>query len=305
MLKVIHGPTYQYQGERLDVPTKIIVQDHCYNETTQTFPLQDLLDNSTCNPAHHTLVFDHVLQQDEFAQYQCLYMPSLLAREALEFVEQSISPNWNSKKYAFNFMINKPRNHRMLLLDYIDQSKTGKYRHTLCWGQSTAPSIPVTDYRIGNETIMERGFLNGSYTNALTYQCLLQKNVFEPTAVSLITEPCYFERETIITEKTIMAIYGGTIPIWVGGWRIPDYMRKMGFDVFDDMVDHRYQNLNDPRERCRRAVVDNLHLLQEPIEIDHSRLHHNLDLVKTNPWMIQVNRLIETYPVLRSEIYWL
>jgi hypothetical protein len=29
-------------------------------------------------------------------------MPSLLAREALEFVEQSISPNWNSKKYAFN-----------------------------------------------------------------------------------------------------------------------------------------------------------------------------------------------------------
>ena len=94
MIKVIHGPTYQYQGEQLESPTTIIIQDHCYNETTQNFPLQELLDNSACDPNDHTLVFDHVVQQDEFAQYQCWYMPTLLARESKEFIEQSISPLW-------------------------------------------------------------------------------------------------------------------------------------------------------------------------------------------------------------------
>lgn len=300
-MKKIHGPTYRYSGEILADPEMILVTDHHYDEESQCDHVAQLLQASTCC---HQIFFDHVVQQDLF-DFEVHVFPTLMARECFEFEQQQIQSNWGQKKYAFNFMINKPRNHRMLLLDYVDQFGLINYCHSLCWDQSPVSSVSVTDYRIGNETVMQNGFRNGSYPNALTYQLLLQKNVFEPTAVSLITEPCYYERETIITEKTIMAIYGGTVPIWVGGWRIPDYMRQIGFDVFDDVVDHSYQNLNDPAERCRRAVVDNLHLLQEPIEIDHSRLHHNLDLVKTNPWMIQINRLIETYPVLGSEICWL
>jgi hypothetical protein len=295
MLKVIHGPTYQYQGERLDVPTKIIVQDHCYNETTQTFPLQDLLDNSTCNPAHHTLVFDHVLQQDEFAQYQCLYMPSLLAREALEFMEQSISPNWNSKKYAFNFMINKPRSHREQLLQLIDQYNLTSFSHSLCWKNSPVDRIPVTNYRIGEEVQLDQGIKNRSYRNSTTYQVLLQQKIFEPTCVSLITEPAYTEQQTIVTEKTIMAIYGGTIPIWVGGWRIADYMRNQGFDVFDDVVNHSYQRLSDPAQRVAQAVASNLDLLREP-DLDffdryQHRLRHNYNLARSGIWQQQCDTI--------------
>jgi hypothetical protein len=255
-----------------------------------------LLKASTCQ---HLVVFDHVVQQD-ILNFECLHFPTLLARECQEFDEQKISPNWQQKTHAFNFMINKPRNHRLLLLHMISELKLTNYCHSLCWQDSPVDSVPVTNYLIGNEIVMEKGVRNDSYVNAVTYQALLQKNVFEPSCVSLITEPAYYERETIVTEKTIMAIYGGTVPIWVGGWRIPDYMAKMKFDIFDDIVDHSYQMLDDPEQRCQRAILDNLDLLMQPIQIDPARLQHNLDLVRTNPWLNQVDSLIETYPELRT-----
>jgi hypothetical protein len=197
-------------------------------------------------------------------------------------------------------MINKPRPHRLQLLNLIDHYKLSSYQHSLCWKTSPVATIPVTDFRIGNETIMDQGVKNGNYCNARTYQDLLQTRIFEPSCVSIITEPAYNERETIVTEKTIMAIYGGTIPIWVGGWRIADYMSKQGFDVFDDIVNHSYQSLDDPAERCRRAVVDNIELLKTPVQIDVKRLQHNLDLVKSNLWINQVNSFLKIYPDLRT-----
>jgi hypothetical protein len=291
MIKVLHGPTYEYQGERLTEPTTVVIQDHCFNELTQTFALQQLLDASVCDPRLHTLVFDHVLQQDEFTDYHCVYMPTLLAREAQEFVEQCISPLWTLKVKAFNFMINKPRPHRKLLLQLVDQHGLTSYSHSLCWKSSPVPSIAVTDRRISGEVQLDQGVKNGQYRNSTTYQALLQRQVFEPACVSLITEPVYYERQTIVTEKTLMAIWGGTLPVWVGGWRCASYMRDQGFDVFDDVVDHSYESLPDPEQRVRAAVELNLDLLQAP-DADFasrytSRLRHNLELARSNPWAVQ------------------
>ena len=70
-------------------------------------------------------------------------------------------------------------------------------------------------------------------------------------------------------------------------------MREQGFDVFDDIVDHSYQNLLDPYDRVYAAVDRNLSLLQdfnrasEFIANNQDRLQHNLDLVKTNKFQEQ------------------
>lgn len=297
MLK-IHGPTYRYSGEVLTQPELILVVDHHYDEELGCDHVAMLVNNSTCA---HVVCFDHVVAQDQF-DFECEYFPTLLARECVEFGQQQIQPDWSNKTHAFNFMINKPRPHRLLLLKIVDELKLENYRHSLCWDQSPVDSVAPTDYRIGNETVMQQGFRSGSYLNAENYQWLLQKTVFEPTAVSLITEPAYYEHETIVTEKTIMAIYGGTVPVWVGGWRIADYMRDLGFDVFDDVVDHSYQRLSDPAQRCRRAVLDNQHLLQDPVTVDLVRLQHNLDLLQSNPWLDQVKDLIKIYPGLQTSL---
>jgi hypothetical protein len=185
-------------------------------------------------------------------------------------------------------MINKPRPHRIRLLELVQQHGLTNYHHSLAWRTNTVNNIAVTDYRFGPEVVMDRGVKNGSFPNARTYQALLQKTVFEPSCISLITEPVYYERETIVTEKTLMAMYAGTIPVWVGGWRIADYLKQAGFDTFDDIVDHSYQDLADPSDRCRKAIELNLDLLRyfdltKQINWEcRDRLKKNIELLETN-----------------------
>ena len=50
-----------------------------------------------------------------------------------------------------------------------------------------------------------------------------------------VAPPTEVEKEELVTEKTLMAIMGGNIPIWFGGWKCADSMRYLGFDVFDDI----------------------------------------------------------------------
>lgn len=300
----IHGPSYRYSGEQLTTPEMIYVEDHLYNEDLQLFPLKQLLEASVCDPGQHVLIFDHVNQQDEFAQYNCVYLPELLNREAEQFFRGRIVPDWTNKTCAFNFMINKSRPHRQMLLDMIDQRQLTNFSHSLCWKHSPVPSVAVTDYRIGEETQLDRGVKNAHYPNAVTYRTVLQKQVFEPSCISLITEPVYVEQQTIVTEKTIMALYGGTIPIWVGGWRIADWMASQGFDVFDDVIDHSYQSLPDPRDRVQQAIQLNLDLLQAPdpkfLKQYRDRLWHNYLLIHSNPFRIQCATICDSLGIWTS-----
>lgn len=272
---------YRYKGEILTKPEIIHVADHHYDDQNDTWPLQQLLDNSTVDPYKHTLIFDMHIHDDVFSKYNPLCIPLFCAITVLQFQEENIVPDWTNKTVPFNFMINKWRPHRGRLLKIIDSLELTNFTYSLPWLENTITNLPVTNYMIGTETQMPHGILSVSDTNGKNYKQLLQKPVFEPSCISLITEPNYIEREALITEKTIMAIYGGTIPIWVGGWRCADAMRSQGFDVFDDIVDHSYQSLADPWDRINKSIELNQELLSSftissPIL---TRLQHNLDLM--------------------------
>jgi len=320
MIKIM-GPTWRWSGEILTKPTVIYVEDHHYDEEARRFHILDLMENSAVDPKLHLIVFDHVLSEDVHAQrYRCAFFPVFQAAEVDAFTRRNIQTNWGHKPRTFNFMINKPRIHREFLLILIEHFGLTNYSHALPWQElslsrgnfrtvtnnshylniidGTAVDIPFTDYRFGPEIVMTKGIRNGSFSNAETYDGLLKQTVFEPACISLITEPAFFEMETIHTEKTIMAIYGGTIPIWVGGCKLPTLMRRMGFDVFDDIVDHSYEDLTDPMDRAYYAIERNLELLRAHDRVasftacNQHRFQHNLDHLKTNPFLqICVDRL--------------
>jgi len=282
----IHGPTYKFKGEVLSELDMLMVQDHHYDEEEKCFHIKKLLDNS---PYDHKVRFDHVLLHDDILKnYNLEFYPSFLAKEEREFNQQSIDTTWNKRTHTFNFMLNKPRIHRMLLLGLIEDYNLTNYTHSLPWKHNDINSIPVTDYKFGTEVTMDKGIRNGSFKNAKTYDQLLKTTVFEPSCISLVTEPAFFERESILTEKTIMSIYSGTLPIWVGGWRCADALAKFGFDTFNDIIDHSYQSLDDPHDRCYKAIELNLKLLKDfdkcktLIEHNQSRFQHNLALIQSN-----------------------
>ena len=287
----IHGPSYKYNGEQLHKPEIIWINDHCYDEEDQCFHVERLLEGGSCDPQLHTLVFDHIGHDDALSKYKSICYPIFLASECQEFIEQNIVTDWSNKTHIFNFSCNKPRIHRKLLLEEIERLNLTQYTHSLPWLVNNVNDIPVTDYKFGPETIMEQGIKNGNFKNAKTYDELLKKTVFEPSCISIITEPCYYEREAMVTEKTLMAFLAGTIPIWFGGWKNSQSLAKLGFDVFEDIVDHSYETLEDPRERCTQSLERNLHLfndfesLKTILEKNKTRLQHNVDLLMENVFL--------------------
>jgi hypothetical protein len=285
----LQGPTYKYNGEVLTKPEIIFINDHCYDEQDKCFHVKTLLDNSTCDPKSHTLIFDHVLHDDELSDYNIMYFPIFLASECQEFIDQDINPLWEIKSRIFNFSINKPRIHRKFLLEEIERLGLTSYRHTLAWKYNPVNSIKITDFKFGPEIKEEMSIRNGNFKNAETYDKLL-KGIYQDTCISIITEPCFYEKEALITEKTFMAIMGGTIPIWFGGWKNAQSLTTLGFDVFEDIVDHSYETLEDPYERCTQSLERNLHLfdlekMQKIIKDNAHRLQYNVDLLMSNPFL--------------------
>jgi hypothetical protein len=63
-----------------------------------------------------------------------------------------------------------------------------------------------------------------------------------------------------VTEKTFKAFGMLQLPVW---WAVPglvSQVRRMGFDVFDDIIDHGYDNIVDQSQRLD-AVVEQLYKL--------------------------------------------
>jgi hypothetical protein len=320
------GSNYQYRGEQLTRPELIYVLDHHYDERNRCFPVRQLLDASACDPLSHTVIFDHILQEDdEMSKYNCVYLPLFMATSTKQFNQANIQPEWNKKTCTFNFMINKRRHNRTFLLMLIEHFGLTDYEYTLCWKhanfgrrdmvisannpayqhiiESAKLDLPNRQYLFGSENLLDQGLQYGHLTNAQVYKTFLQEQVFEPAGISLITEPGFYEHETIITEKTIMGIWAGTLPIWVGGWRQADYLRSLGFDVFDDIIDHSYQNLPDVWDRCYQAVAKNIDLLKDRdrvltfISNNHQRLQANLDLLKNNCFTKICHQMISKLPI--------
>lgn len=94
--------------------------------------------------------------------------------------------------------------------------------------------------------------------------------VYQSAPVNVVTETQYDPPAGIITEKTQMAFAAQQIPIVIGYKGIVNQCRLMGFDMFDDVVDHSYDGL-DNEVRWQAALDLNWHLLQKPVDLSPYR----------------------------------
>ena len=62
-------------------------------------------------------------------------------------------------------------------------------------------------------------------------------------------------RSVFLTEKTWKAIMQRQIPIWYGVPGLAEHVRSLGFDTFDDILDHHYDAIQDETQR-HQSVFD-------------------------------------------------
>lgn len=103
--------------------------------------------------------------------------------------------------------------------------------------------------------------------------------VYSSAAVNIVTETQYFDITGIVTEKTLMAFAAEQIPIVIGHPGIVEHCRRMGFDMFDDLVDNSYDSIGNDQglERAEQALLRNRDLIQGRVDLTpyRARLERN------------------------------
>lgn len=133
--------------------------------------------------------------------------------------------------------------------------------------------------------------------NFTQYISLLCYNSF----VEIITESYYEEPSLFVTEKTLQSILGCNFPIIIGSCGSIDYLEQLGFDMFRDIVDHRYDEIIDPVDRLVTAVDLNHRLLTDGKWAKdawiscQSRFLRNVEFSKKDMYTVIYNRVITQF----------
>jgi hypothetical protein len=100
------------------------------------------------------------------------------------------------------------------------------------------------------------------------------------------------------TEKTLMPLAIGKLPLWVGKCGLVQEVRNEGFDVFDDLIDHSYDLISNPKRRIIGMVNSNLTLLTNTSTINkyngvQKRLQQNIEHFKYNWLNLKLTQLVK------------
>jgi hypothetical protein len=92
--------------------------------------------------------------------------------------------------------------------------------------------------------------------------------LYEDVKLEILSSGHFSEPTPCFSEKEIQWVYGRNFLIYLGSPRSIQWFREWGFDVFDDVVNHDYDLIEDPSERILRAIDDNIHLLDGSTDLD-------------------------------------
>jgi len=268
----------------------------------------NLFNQSNISIDSKTFIFDSYMCFDDFRGVSTVFSNQFFLSTVQEFYNSM--PNWNSVPIfevnkKLSAMMNKIRPNReilsLVLANWFDSThllfsspkllerkiNCQEYLHNTPYQFDYTKILSETWFQSeGVEKLSSSTNNYSSVSNEIAFRDCLFENLFKGAAISLITEPTYFENGCHLSEKTLMSIYAGHFLIWVGGYKNAEYAKKLGIDIFDDIIDHSYQYIKHPGERSVEAVRRNLKLLndvkeQAKLREKHlNRLNENLKLVR-------------------------
>jgi len=85
--------------------------------------------------------------------------------------------------------------------------------------------------------------------------------LYKSAAVEIITESTALEETAMLCEKFVHTIIGECFPIIIGTRRNVEIYRNLGYDMFDDVIDHSYDYEPNPFYRLKMAIDANIDIL--------------------------------------------
>jgi len=243
---VINGPDLQVQGTLGPATDWVRVKDH--------YSCQDLDQLLVEHGCISTRVFQDFFWLPGESAYETFFLPSWLSVFCQFNFGQPVLSTQVETTDCFSFVAYKSRPLRSIMLQQL--SKLGLHTHRYTLTDNHASPDFAAQY-FGNAT-------QSVYNNTQDYNHYLAQQVYNPVAVALITEPVEprWGATQTFTEKTIWPMLSLNLPIWLTDYRQAETWEKVGFDIFDDVIDHSYQYQLHPIKRIKQAINDNFALLQ-------------------------------------------
>jgi hypothetical protein len=199
-------------------------------------------------------------------------------QKAYKALDPVLDKNFDSN-YTFLSLNRNKRAHRAMLVSLLYGLDLDKHGLISCMFQDSIDDL--YDYTQWPELeICRQGFnkfksskltlndnpeiyTNGNNDNVSNFKNKLS-NYYRDTFVEIITETSYTEQCYNLTEKTLNSIYGCCFPILLCSQGSVAFLRNMGMDMFDDIINHRYDMIADPADRLYAAINDNIAVLTNP-----------------------------------------
>lgn len=86
---------------------------------------------------------------------------------------------------------------------------------------------------------------------------------YQDSFIEIVAESTFSSTGYLLTEKTLNCFYGCNFPILLSGAGAVAHLRDIGFDMYDDIIDHSYDKIKNPIDRLITAIESNKQLLTD------------------------------------------
>lgn len=201
----------------------------------------------------------------------------------------------SERTHKFSCLNGNPWSHRQLT--YLSLSKKSYFKDMIfSWGRKTYTDIKedfINDIVLTNE---EKNDLDQLPEWISTHEerrsgndRTTQHPAFLNACLNIITETQSRNDTPGLTEKTFKPILAGQFFLLIGQPGCIKFLREMGIDCFDDIIDHSYDLIQDDRQRIKTAIdeLDRLEKLNlfELHSSSKDRFKANLDVINNGKFL--------------------
>lgn len=252
---------------------------------------------STHHDKHFILVSEQYnLYTEEIKNLSVIYFPTFFPRKESKKYLTCKEKNFANKKWVF--LNNQPTTHRLFSLSYILSKNLDKhgsisasdYIYTRANQYNSLYDLSNDLFRINNWDTLEQGFnnlrsLKFEKVNSLLpiskrsaedkFWNFLISNyndnllpLHKTAALEIISTSIYFEPIPFFGEKEPNAVRSKNFIIFISSQHTVKKWRELGFDAFDDIIDHSYDDQPDPALRIIEAIDKNQKLLDGAVDLE-------------------------------------
>jgi len=183
------------------------------------------------------------------------------------------------KKYKFSCLNGTAKEHRKFLYVLLNQKHYFKDIVFTFGHRPTTTAflneilLTVEEQKIYQALPQAVEFLASDATVGI--DLTLDHPAYQESYVNLVTETTVIS--PMLSEKTFKPIVAGQLFILIAAPGAVQFLRDIGIDTFDDIVDHSYDLISDTRTRINKAVEQVDHLIEKDLDTIYDNIKNRIE----------------------------